>query len=434
MKLLLTSFGISDREKSDVDDSIFRYMPPVSTTCVKNRFLPDYPSLLLADKLVVDENSFDFLTNRPHWSYSMVSEAFKVLKEEGFIELANFNEHLASNALLLDKMLDHDLKILEEWVEPFNKSLDIWQRFSNLTCAELDQSDCIPKLERQNFNVIIPLRLANVMRTEKSDSNTADLIKKEMKAIIKKGQKTMKDDIFSGSLRSLLVGRQGLRFLEDYYSRDQLTKIADESHGFSGKTRTIEYVREALKSSKKRKTKEYRSALREALRGYLGYVNSNIVLSHEFCTAFHDWADFLPFYNRKFLNVGKKPEKATEMAESRKLFEVSFPDLAIHDVKSFMKIVTDKRIGDLRSLIADAASGKVEFDEEFSRETLREVLGEYRRTKRMRRYVSYMTMPIGFIPWIGTPLQKLIEEGISKQLEIKLEKKHRWHYMLSEIT
>ena len=61
-----------------------------------------------------------------------------------------------------------------------------------------------------------------------------------------------------------------------------------------------------------------------------------------------------------------------------------------------------------------------------------EVIAQQQKVARWRNVVSYATMPIGFIPWIGTPLQKLIEEGVSRPLKKKLYEKHQWFYLLSD--
>lgn len=171
------------------------------------------------------------------------------------------------------------------------------------------------------------------------------------------------------------------------------------------------------------------------LQSYLSYVNANIVLSNELGVGFHDWADFLPFYRLKFLSVGKEHiEEERRIEESQKLFEVSFPEFAIADTHTLIKALQDKCVADLRELVEKAVKGDVTFDQEFARSVLNKVLGIERRTRRYRNIISYITMPIGFVPWVGTAAQKVIEEAVGTPLEKKLKQKYRWFYLLSDLA
>ena len=78
--------------------------------------------------------------------------------------------------------------------------------------------------------------------------------------------------------------------------------------------------------------------------------------------------------------------------------------------------------------------GKVRFDEHFAKSVLAEVLRSERKVTRFRNILGYATLPIGFIPGIGTPAQKVIEEAIGLPVMKNMKQKHRWLYMLSEIA
>lgn len=131
MQLMLTSFGVAEEEiESSKDRSLFYRMPPVSMHTAKNVFMPDYAALLLCEKVILDESSFVSLEEEPHWSYTVVADAIKQLYNEGFIKLVDFRYILKRNENLLKKMLEHDLKVLDQWVEPLRASLDIWSHFS----------------------------------------------------------------------------------------------------------------------------------------------------------------------------------------------------------------------------------------------------------------------------------------------------------------
>jgi hypothetical protein len=137
----------------------------------------------------------------------------------------------------------------------------------------------------------------------------------------------------------------------------------------------------------------------------------------------------------KFLSVGKRADLTQEHRKQvERLFTIAFPDLAIQDTSALLKALNDKRIVELRQLISDAVLGKVEFDEHFANSVLTEVLRGERKTGRVRKILGYLTLPIGFIPWIGTPAQKVLEEAIGSSMEKKIKEQHKWFYMLSDIA
>ena len=190
---------------------------------------------------------------------------------------------------------------------------------------------------------------------------------------------------------------------------------------------------EALKSSRKRRKAEYRSVLRETLYSYLSYINANIVLSNELGVGFHDWADFLPFYRQKFLSVGYEDLEAQKQIEASKgLFTVSFPEFAITDTATLIRVLNDKRIVDLRQLVQDSVDGKVSFDEGFAKRVLKEVLTVEREAARYRTIISYLTIPLDLVPYVGTFVQKAVEEAAGMMVEKRLKRGYRWFYMLSD--
>jgi len=347
---------------------MYYLMPPVSFRSASQFFMPDYELLLLCDRVVMDEMSFNALVERPATSYLRVAETFRALKADERIEFADFNKILQDNAALHKKMVEHDLQILDQWISPLRDSLDIWRHFSR---TAIDW----PHL------------------------------------------------VFGG---------------ETWFS-SHTTNRRELAHGMLLDESRAQYlatmIDEALQSSAKRKKKEYRIPLREVLAAYLGYVNANLILGNELNIGFHDWQDFSPFYSAKFLSVGREvSEVQKQRHQMETMFTVSFPDLAITKPSALLKALNHKRIEELRRLIDDAVAGRVIFDHKFARDVLREVLGSERKSRKLRSVVGYLTLPIGFIPWIGTPAQKLIEEGVGSALERKLKHQHRWFYLLSDIA
>lgn len=384
MKVMLTSFGIEQTLGSgDEHRSLFYRMPPVSFRWLKDTFMPDYDLLLLCDKLVMDEASFRQLTEEPFPAYTKVADTFLELKTEGRVELVDFGAVLQANAELLDRMLDHDIRILDQWVIPLRDSLTMWRHFSE------------------------------------------------------KSMEAMRDQDEELSLLGHLPGVPSRHVIYHDHSTQALRhEIAHLVHSDRQKLLSCTFmVDEALKSSAKRKQKQHREALRETLKAYLAYVNANLILSSELQVGFHDWLDFTPFYATKFLSVGKEVDSPQdERKQVEKLFTIPFPELAIKDTRSLMRALNDRRIADLRQLVTDAVAGKVNFDQEFAKSVLREVLGAEVTARKWRSIIGYLTLPLGLIPWIGSVADKAVSEAAGAVVDRKIKKTHRWFYMLSEIA
>lgn len=366
MQVMLTSFGIADAAEEHLnlseEGSLFYHMPPVNMHTVSNAFMPDYIVLLLCDKVIIDKSSFVSLEENPHRSFTQVADAITQLHHEGFVKLVDFRQILKRNENLLQKMLEHDLQMLDQWIKPLRISLDIWKRFAN-------ESSILVKYELEEMHG------------------------------------PLDHDVH--------------RYTHSGYHTDTYLHLLEKS----------------LESYRKQKRSKYRGVLMKVLPHYLSYVNANIVLSNELGVGFHDWADFLPFYRHKFISVGKQDiGEECQIKETQKLFEVSFPEFAITDTRTLIKVLKDKRIADLRELVDSAVKGEVTFDQEFAKSVLKEVIGIERQTNRYRNIVSYVTMPIGFVPWLGTVAQKVTEETVGTSLERRLKQKYRWFYLLSDLV
>lgn len=384
MKLMLTSFGVEQCLTSAFDaGSPFYRMPPVSFRAINESFMPDYELLLLCDKIVMDESSFQRLVEHPSRVYTKVAETFKALNGEGRIELADFSYILRENGPLLNRMIDHDIKVLDQWVVPLRESLGIWREFMDKSAA--------------------------LMRTEPDEwigPHAGDV-----------------------SLHETMHAQRA-------FMRHTMHRVANEMHSAKAEAMMLSVmVEDALQSSEKRKLREYRQALRGVLRAYLTYVNSNLILSNTLQVGFHDWLDFTPFYGLKFMSIGKDEVYAEESRKQvEKLFTVAFPELAIEGTAALVRALGDKRIEELRRLIDDAAHGKVQFDEAFAKAVLAEVFRGERKASKFRSVFGYLTLPMDFIPWVGGLAQKALEETVGSVVEKKIKQKHQWFYMLSEIA
>ena len=343
--------------------------------------MPDYELLLLCDSVIMDEASFDRLVKGSSAAYSHVSQTFQALKSEGRIELRDFSSILRPHAELLGRMVENDLKLLDQWVEPLRESLTLWRHFSQMS-TDLMRSD------QEEWFSHAPLRAEPHPHAY-------------------------------SRIKPSLLHEVAHMMNNDHLNVEQMSML----------------VKDALESSTKRKRKEYRDALRNVLQAYLTYVDVNLILSHQLDVGFHDWLDFTPFYSAKFLSVGRDEDPVREgKTQLEKLFTVPFPELAIRNTRALMKALNDKRLEDLRRLVAEAINGRVQFDIEFAKSVLAEVFQSSEHAKKLRTIVGYATLPIGLIPWVGTVAQKAIEEGVGISIESKHQQKHRWFYMLSDIA
>jgi len=383
MKLLLTSFGVSHLpQQNEVNPAPFYRMPPVSMAQVHEAFLPDYAVLLLTDEVILDKNTYDRLMSGWHSpSYANVAVMIRVLYDEGFIRIEDFDAVIQANRDMLDQILQRDLKELELWIEPLKTAVTTWRQFTELLDRSLRHEIFAARLEKNNLTSEYTEQLWQYqMHMAQSFHHVVSCVPYRV--------------------------RESLRLVD-----------------------------EALHSSRKRRKAKYHKALKEHLTECLSYVNANLLLSQTLEAGFHDWYDFQPFYREKFLRVAKDaPPGEKEIENVKKLFEISFPEFTFWHPDNVIRALKDDRIRDLRVLVDQACKGEVEFDREFANRTLQEVLKMETGIGTFRNMVSYATAPLGFIPVVGTPVQKAVEESATRLVERKKRKKFRWFYMISELA
>ncbi len=202
-------------------------------------------------------------------------------------------------------------------------------------------------------------------------------------------------------------------------------------HGVSSYSHRYQRLQQIIKQG----NSTYQGDIKPILTEYLSYVNANLVLSFKFNVGFHDWQDFLPFYRDKFLTIGCEdiPEQKY-IKKIKQLFEVFIPEVLPREPKDIIRVLKDKRISDLRNMVDKAVKEGIEFDYKFANSITQEVLKIEKRIGRIRKFISYVTVPIGFIPWIGTILEKGSEEIVSHALEEKTRKNYQWFYLLTELN
>ncbi len=185
---------------------------------------------------------------------------------------------------------------------------------------------------------------------------------------------------------------------------------------------------------KSKMSRDDRAYARHVVGEYLAYVLGNLCIAESASAVIHDWQDLEPIYRKIFRLSMRRDGQLEEAAQARELFAVLFPEFHLTDATSFAKALDDGRVETLRDLVRSAATGALTFDQEFANATLREVLKVERAARFRRKVVGWATLPLGFVPWLGTPLQKATEEAVARQLESAVQKDKEWFYLVSELS
>jgi hypothetical protein len=194
-------------------------------------------------------------------------------------------------------------------------------------------------------------------------------------------------------------------------------------------------IEDVLKGWRKRVDSQLRSDVRNVVLQYFRYLAANLCLSDVLDASIHDWIDMEPFYKKKLQVSPNISDQVREgMKQINQLFRLLFPAFEPSDPRVLVKALDDKRIEDLRSLVRDAVEGKVAFDDEYAVETMREVLKLEKRASRVREIVGWLTIPLNFVPWAGTFLQKGAEVALSHLTDSRIRRKKGWLYLVSNIS
>ena len=351
--VLVTSFGFVEPNYEKTAGPFGKLPPAIISSSLNNIVSPDYASLVLADELLMDAQSFENL-KRSKGPFTALANTYEILEKEGYVRFLDYESLLAKYDSLLEQMVASDLGEAEIWIEPMTQSVSDWQDFA----FEYSQ------------------------RTESLPAGTSEFMSYAMHHV--------------GTPKNFIVG---FKDLVDFGAGAKLLP------GF-----------------------------RRVIEPYLRQVNSNLLLSVITESIVHDWSDFAPLYRRKMHTMTEDYVAASKQPEHlRRLFEISFPEFAIADDKGLVKTLGDPRVKELRKLVRDATIGNEVFDEEFGRRTMVEVFRNWRKTERTRKIASYASLPFGLIPWVGTALQKGVDEAANHLLARSLKKKHGWFYLLTEL-
>jgi len=171
----------------------------------------------------------------------------------------------------------------------------------------------------------------------------------------------------------------------------------------------------------------------------LGYINFNLILAVEFEAAFTDWHDMQPLYAAKFKTAPEVKTASPDdhnrkiLAQGRRLFDFMFPYFMPKSFKGLLKAVDDNRVVKMREFVANALERGAEFDSALCTAILRDVLRLESKAVLRRKITGWVTLPLGVIPVLGTPIQKGAEELINALWADRPLKKYSWFYLLNEL-
>lgn len=234
------------------------------------------------------------------------------------------------------------------------------------------------------------------------------------------------------------IGLQLTLGIEEFWSGSEVKPweilfMPYRPHALTAYDRADHYLN-TLRNWKKKQTRQERHYARTVVREYLSYINFNMILSFHLNAALLDWQDMQPFYDKKFALADRtKPPEARMATQSRKLFELMFPQFVPKTPRRLVRALEDKRVEELRLLIHRSLEGSEDFDSDFAIRTLKEVLRLEHRAIARRRICGWATLPLGIIPLVGTAVQKTVQEAINALWGNRELREYRWYYLINEI-
>jgi hypothetical protein len=139
---------------------------------------------------------------------------------------------------------------------------------------------------------------------------------------------------------------------------------------------------------------------------------------------FLDWNDYQPFYEYKFLRAFRQLDRHEDLDSFRRLFEVFVPHFKVRHVDEILALRQDKRLEAVKALAR--ATRPDEVSSEMVRQALSDALKMKDKALGFNRVVSLITIPIGFIPIWGDPLQILVQDIVERVYRSHLETKYEW--------
>lgn len=153
-------------------------------------------------------------------------------------------------------------------------------------------------------------------------------------------------------------------------------------------------------------------------------VNCALLVSRALETPVLDWDDYQPFYYYKFFRAQKQDDTQKNTETLKKLFDVFIPQFSIRHVDELLSLRQDKRLEAVREL--SRTTQPEDISDDLVRQAISDVLKLKENVQGFSKVVSILTIPLGFIPIFGDPLQIVVEEVSEKFYKNYLEKEFSW--------
>jgi hypothetical protein len=374
MDIIMTSFGLAMEDGSQ-SPSPFARFPPLYIAHRIDRIFIDYSVLFLFERMIMDEKTFERLTDMSFktkipFPYSddmlEIGNIFRSLKASGRLVLKNFDEVLRASREQIIEATQNDLKDIYPWTRILEEAINQW-------------------------------------------TDTID------------------------QFRPIYAGVEGNRGSYTAFEENALRYVG---HTLASHRLAAHHILDSLKYWKKSQDPLDRRRCRELLKDYLAYINFNLTLSLECKAPIIDWKDMQPFYEKKFRTAVNKEQDNPEQKNvefGRKVFDILFPYFFPKDSNALLRAIDDRRVDTLRQFVQDSVSKGEPFDDKASVRILKDILKQENKASLRRKITGWATLPLGFVPVLGTPLQKGAEELVNALWSDSSLKKHSWFYLINDL-
>lgn len=380
IKLILSSFCFLDSRTKNHRPWFYERLPPVCFNTGKE-FVPDYASLLVGDKFILDEFSYERIKSDQHFNkYSQVIDALKATERLGIV---SYEEAVKPYIGLIESDVENELRRINEWADAFLELYESWDSFNEKLKIEYRWSE------------------------------------EELKEI------DLYSDEFYEFKESLPEER---RFI---YEVDEILHGGMyEGLGYN----CIEVMRDRVKN----RDLYGADKMDDVARAYLTHMSSNIVLSQALNAHIHDWEDIRPLYDRKLSGINgiSQSESFCRQNQSKEIINITFPDFRPESTASLCRILDDKRINDFRREVDLSIQNKQVIDTDYANALLRAVVEDQSKMIHGRRVIGAVAMLTSaldaLMPGVNLSAKVLGELAAEKVMDNKIMKERSWFYLISQ--
>jgi hypothetical protein len=178
--------------------------------------------------------------------------------------------------------------------------------------------------------------------------------------------------------------------------------------------RNLSFMRRILFKHKHVRSSGETDILKEIVRPYLDYVHSYLLLWEKYKMPVSDWEENGNIFKRK-LELGFKTDTAIQGSENLKtIFSVALSKLEPSNVQSFLRVVRDKRMKELRDVVQVCGQEGADFDYEFLQKIIIELGARRPRVGRANTIINAIGWAAGVIPTVlGAPMLTNLASGVA---------------------